>query len=238
MNESIKMTWKEAAVEVLTDYGYPMHAEAIVEQIFDRNLKTTDGETPTQTLRTEIYRSCVGHEHVKDHIGTNIFFEDENGNFGLCSWSENSILQSLDNNAALRNSTKTQDYKPESEDEKILQEENDEDVFVEGRELYALHKVKERNQTLINSVKEKKYIQNPELPCEICGFSFKTAYGALGLGFIEAHHTKPLSELDGEAVTNPEDIILICSNCHKMIHRKRPWLSIEEIQNLLKKKTI
>ena len=33
--------------------------------------------------------------------------------------------------------------------------------------------------------------------------------------------------------TKIEDIALVCSNCHKMLHRKRPWLKMSEIKSLL-----
>jgi len=34
--------------------------------------------------------------------------------------------------------------------------------------------------------------------------------------------------------TKPEDIVMVCSNCHKMLHRRRPWLKIDELKNLIK----
>ena len=69
------------------------------------------------------------------------------------------------------------------------------------------------------------------MPCEICGTSFKEKYGEIGDGFIEAHHIYPISELTEE--THINDLILVCSNCHKIIHRKRLWLTIENMQTLL-----
>lgn len=39
---------------------------------------------------------------------------------------------------------------------------------------------------------------------------------------------------DGEK-TKIEDIIMVCSNCHSMIHRKKPWLSIKDIGKIIKK---
>ena len=35
--------------------------------------------------------------------------------------------------------------------------------------------------------------------------------------------------------TKVDDFIMLCSNCHSMIHRKRPWLNKEEISNLIAK---
>ncbi|MDJ1631928.1 hypothetical protein QNN00_22945 [Bacillus velezensis] len=29
------------------------------------------------------------------------------------------------------------------------------------------------------------------------------------------------------------DLILVCSNCHRMLHRKRPWPTIKELRQIL-----
>lgn len=58
--------------------------------------------------------------------------------------------------------------------------------------------------------------------CQICGFDFKKKYGYIGENYIEVHHKKPLFSLDEELIPDPEtDLITICSNCHRMIHRKK-----------------
>ena len=67
---------------------------------------------------------------------------------------------------------------------------------------------------------------------QICEFSFVETYGNLGKGFIEAHHILLLSELTKETKTKVEDIALVCSNCHKMLHRGRQWLSLNDLKNL------
>lgn len=73
--------------------------------------------------------------------------------------------------------------------------------------------------------------------CQICGFDFETTYGLAGKDFIEVHHINPLSETaagEGYADTDPsKDLIPVCSNCHSVIHRKRPAYSIEEIRNFI-----
>ncbi|MGJ1536504.1 HNH endonuclease [Sphingobacterium multivorum] len=73
-----------------------------------------------------------------------------------------------------------------------------------------------------------------------CGFNFEKAYGEWGAGIIHVHHTKPLSNGEGERVVNPlTDMIVLCPNCHSMIHRRRnKTLSLDELLQLLKTKTI
>ena len=50
------------------------------------------------------------------------------------------------------------------------------------------------------------------LICEVCGFNFESHYGELGEGYIEGHHTKPISEMDHNEETRIEDIALVCAN--------------------------
>ncbi|MEW9080753.1 HNH endonuclease [Terrisporobacter glycolicus] len=107
--------------------------------------------------------------------------------------------------------------------------------FPEGRKYEKVHKSRERNSALINIVKNERLKQNKNLICEICGFNFKDVYGELGEGFIEAHHIIPVSELDENSETKKEDIALVCSNCHSMLHKKRPWLNVEELKSILLK---
>ncbi|GAA1879247.1 HNH endonuclease [Asanoa iriomotensis] len=68
--------------------------------------------------------------------------------------------------------------------------------------------------------------------CEACGFDFAKVYGARGAGYIECHHRVALS-VSGQTTTRLADLALICSNCHRMIHRSRPWLSVEDLKSLI-----
>jgi predicted HNH restriction endonuclease len=98
------------------------------------------------------------------------------------------------------------------------------------------HLKRERNVKLIKIAKDKFIEKNGHLFCEACGFDFKKEYGDLGKDFIEAHHTKPISEMKDNEKTRIEDIEMLCSNCHSMIHRKKPWLKKGELKKLLNKR--
>lgn len=111
-------------------------------------------------------------------------------------------------------------------------EENEELTFPEGKEKYILHKSKERNNELVRKAKELNFKKDNKLSCQICGFSFFDKYGEIGKGFIEAHHTFPISELKEETNTKIEDLAMLCSNCHRMLHRQRPWLTIEALKEM------
>ncbi len=71
--------------------------------------------------------------------------------------------------------------------------------------------------------------------CQACGFDFAAKYGELGNGYIEAHHLDPLSERPelewtDELQTSVGDVTVLCANCHRMIHRRRPALSLDELK--------
>jgi len=108
------------------------------------------------------------------------------------------------------------------------------DGFPEGRTRERLHRERERNSEVTRRAKAEALLKHGRLRCQCCDFDFKDVYGLLGEGYIEAHHTKPVSELheDGEE-TKTEDVALVCSNCHSMLHRKRPWLGMTELRNLI-----
>lgn len=71
--------------------------------------------------------------------------------------------------------------------------------------------------------------------CCVCGFNFQDIYGERGNGFIEVHHIKPLANLDAPIEINPaEDLVCVCSNCHRMIHRrKNEILTPEELKEMM-----
>lgn len=76
--------------------------------------------------------------------------------------------------------------------------------------------------------------------CQICGFDFKKMYGYIGENYIEVHHKKPLFSLDEEMIPNPEtDMITICSNCHRMLHRNRnDIITPEKLKKIISEQNI
>lgn len=107
--------------------------------------------------------------------------------------------------------------------------------FEEGKKKLKQHVVRERNPQVINLAKEKFKQKHGRLFCEICEFDFFNVYGELDEDFIEGHHTIPVSELQEGERTRVEDIAIVCSNCHKMLHRRRPWLTKNQLKELIRK---
>lgn len=69
--------------------------------------------------------------------------------------------------------------------------------------------------------------------CAVCGMDFEKVYGEIGHEFIEVHHIVPISQRGGDYVLKPiKDLRPLCSNCHSMIHRTNPLMTIEEFKEL------
>jgi len=102
----------------------------------------------------------------------------------------------------------------------------------EQQRRYVQHMRIERNPL---DVKEAKRLFDPI--CMACGFDFEATYGGRGKGFIEAHHIVPLHMLplrEKVSIDPAKDIALLCSNCHRMIHRGPNTISVEELQEIIK----
>jgi 5-methylcytosine-specific restriction enzyme A len=114
--------------------------------------------------------------------------------------------------------------------------DSEDDGFVEaaeGKVLTKLHRRRERSGKLVNAKKKWAMKKFGALSCEVCGFNFAQRYGERGHGFIECHHTKAVHEYGDGQKTTTADLALLCANCHRIIHAKHPWLSIEELKALL-----
>jgi 5-methylcytosine-specific restriction enzyme A len=102
----------------------------------------------------------------------------------------------------------------------------------EGRLLERRHLARERDSGLRSKKIERHLRTHGRLACETCGFDFEAVYGEHGDGYIECHHVVPLCA-SGETKTRLHDLILICSNCHRMIHRRTPWLTPEQLRDVI-----
>lgn len=104
----------------------------------------------------------------------------------------------------------------------------------EGALVTRLHRFRERDRKIVRDKKRAFLKENGSLFCEVCHFDFEEAYGPRGRDFIECHHTVPVSEMEPGAKTKLSDLALVCANCHRMIHAKRPWLEPDELKDLMK----
>lgn len=199
------MTYKETIVKALEMLG----GHAYYKDIYDKFSQIYEGNL-SKTWKKSIQSVIERHSsHSSVYKGGEDLFEPIEG-IGQGHWG-------------LKNFNHAENIELTQED----------DEFSEGKILLRKHLQRERNIKLIELSKKKFIEQNGHLYCEVCGFDFAKTYGELGEKFIEAHHIKPVSQMDENEKTSIDDIVMVCSNCHSMIHRKKPWLTIDKIKEIL-----
>ncbi|MDF2232398.1 HNH endonuclease [Albimonas sp. CAU 1670] len=104
----------------------------------------------------------------------------------------------------------------------------------EGRVVTRMHRSRERNRKIVARKKADFEKKHGRLFCEACGFDFAAIYGERGEGFIECHHTVPVSKLRPGDTTKLSDLVLLCANCHRMVHVRRPWLRVTDLRQFLR----
>ena len=204
------MTWKEEITNALENLG----GEAHLSEIYDYIQSQTKKVLPTN------WKATIRGTLEKFSSDSKIFNGEEDlyySAFGLGSgvWGLRNFIPTL----------------------KSMDITQDDLSFSEGRERLKKHIVRERNHQVITLAKQKSLEKNGTLCCEVCGFDFEKQYGTIGKNFIEGHHIKPISQMVPGEKTKVEDIVLLCSNCHSMIHRKKPWLTKSQLQELLNTST-
>jgi 5-methylcytosine-specific restriction protein A len=134
---------------------------------------------------------------------------------------------------AIRSTINSEEYRKQKldDDPEIAEAE-------EGKILTRVHISRERNRELIKKKKADVLKRLGSLKCEVCSFDFKEFYGDRGEGFAEIHHLKPLNTLQPGSITRLEDLSVLCANCHRMVHAKKPWLSLDELKKITKNEII
>ena len=107
-------------------------------------------------------------------------------------------------------------------------------IATEGKQRLVQHLRRERKRSLVEAKKALILRKNGRLACDCCGFDFKVIYGGLGEGFCEVHHKRPLSQSKAETKTKLSDMAVVCSNCHRVIHRSQPMITIEKLRRLIR----
>ena len=109
---------------------------------------------------------------------------------------------------------------------------------VEGDKVIREHirqELTRRNSRIVQEAKDKAFEKgNGRILCECCKFDFIKAYGEIGTRFIECHHKIHLRL--GERITELEDLALVCSNCHRMLHKRNSvgeHYTVEELTKIV-----
>ena len=117
---------------------------------------------------------------------------------------------------------------------------NDEQKYFEGKINSKVKNIFTIKRNAFARIKclEYHFPDNKNYKCVLCGFDFVKQYGSYGEKFIEVHHLEShttKSKSKGEHEIDPiKELIPICSNCHSIIHREKPAVSIERMKEIIR----
>ena len=107
----------------------------------------------------------------------------------------------------------------------LVPSENEVRLYAEGKSKSVTSKTYDRSP-----LARQACIEHYGYTCCVCGFNFERVYGPLGENYIEVHHLKPIADIGKEYLIDPiKDLRPVCANCHRMLHKQRPPLSVEEL---------
>lgn len=115
----------------------------------------------------------------------------------------------------------------DDEAEELPDIEQERPSAIEGHKEFVNHLRRERKPWIIKAKKNQVLNETGKLACEACGFDFKQVYGEF---FAEAHHRALLAAVETEIETTLDDLSILCSNCHRMIHRTKPMETVEQFR--------
>lgn len=107
---------------------------------------------------------------------------------------------------------------------KLSEEPIEDEYFALEGERYKGEGIFIRRNRLIVQQAMRQYLPI----CEACGIEMKNIYGELGNGYIQFHHREPLGELSQPRYNSYKDLAPLCPNCHTMIHKTKPIISVAE----------
>ncbi|WP_425618103.1 HNH endonuclease [Anatilimnocola sp. NA78] len=108
-------------------------------------------------------------------------------------------------------------------------EEKPSTKFIEGAVKSVVVNAYERNPKARNAC-----VGHHGFVCAVCGFNFVHLYGDIGQDFIHVHHVKDIASIGAEYEVDPiDDLRPVCPNCHAMLHKAKPAMSIEKLKAII-----
>jgi HNH endonuclease len=151
--------------------------------------------------------------------------KQSNFSLGFNRISDESVILGL---SALHSESNTSEFAPSLPDIDFSA------AVSEGGRRMVSHLKRERSRFIVEAKKAAVLNLKGSLSCEVCGFDFSVTYGSLGEGFCEVHHLSPLSASNESVKTTLDDLAVVCSNCHRIIHRSDPMLSVAELSKVIR----
>jgi predicted HNH restriction endonuclease len=112
-------------------------------------------------------------------------------------------------------------------------------LITEGCSEYVLSKKIKRSSRLRKMAIEYYQGDQGSISCNICSFNFEDTYGGPAKGYIEMHHLVPVYMYEGEDLQKTiegaiKNLLPVCANCHRVIHRTSPPYKIKDVRGFYK----
>jgi len=105
------------------------------------------------------------------------------------------------------------------------------ELFVEGATHTITVNAYERNPAA-----RKACIEHYGYVCAVCEHSLEELYGSVAEGMVHVHHLTELATIGKKYEVDPvADLRPVCPNCHAVLHRSTPALSIKKLRTILAK---
>jgi len=188
------------------------------------SLKDWDENSEDYRLAKKLAKARFGHPIYERYPDNREFF------YGIYEYDRTGLQKNVSNRLVERSVdffrtiteavTKTA---PHPDDEPYPREEN--------RQVVSRHLRRERKSYVATLCK-----QRDNFICRVCGFDFSKVYGSLGNDFAEAHHIVPLKSNKKLRNTTINDLITVCANCHRMLHRMDGKIKdIDSLKKIIKR---
>lgn len=186
----------------------------------------------TDTHFSQKVRNIVSHRTYKRKgLSTHEKFRRD-GRHRITNKGEKYLLENINNFTFI-----VDNNFDESQRKEVIEKDYENLIIEEGFTKFSQIKTKMRSRKLV-TIAKLHYSENGKIFCSACNFNFEDFYGEVGKEYIEIHHLKPIFAYEynleqdiNEALAN---VVPVCSNCHRIIHRKNDQLlSIPSLQALI-----
>lgn len=199
--------------------GY--YSESLLDTVFTLNISTfVELALYNLAFYCDTYRPCYYLVEGVDDVERFKIVSAEVGLEAVCQFGMNNFIQQA---CESNEETRVKRIK------KDIDVCNEDGLHVEGRRIEKKSIAYERSP-----LARRACLEHYGYKCVICGMDFGDKFGEEFSGLIEVHHLEPLSLSKEEHEIDPiKDLVPLCPNCHRMIHKKRDRpFTLEEMRTI------
>ncbi len=216
----MNLKWEDAARIALAKIGKDSDVPTIMNEIKHLGLRKSYGDTPVRSLRNAIRIRLEDFDHAEGKE-PKWFVQNFEGCYRLNTLGRSSVPEPYFHLTVGQKSSCANALSPE--------EITGDSSISEGARKPIIVNRYERDPRA-----RQRCISKHGYKCFACSVLLEDIYGPLASKFVEVHHTTPLYEVGEKHEVSPEnDLVPVCPNCHAIIHRREPMLSIDELKELI-----